>query len=155
MNRRHLLSAALATLASGALNAQTPQTDKPPLLQVWKDPNCGCCGDWVKHLQSNGFLVQVIDTGNVAARKRLGMPDALGSCHTARVGGYVIEGHVPAADILRLLREKPDALGLAVPGMPIGSPGMDGPEYKGRRDPYDVLLVSRGGATRVFQSHRT
>ena len=155
MNRRHLLSAALATLASGALNAQTPQTDKPPLLQVWKDPNCGCCGDWVKHLQASGFLVQVIDTGNIAARKRLGIPDALGSCHTARVGGYVIEGHVPARDILRLLREKPDALGLAVPGMPIGSPGMDGPEYKGRRDPYDVLLVSRGGATRVFQSHRT
>jgi hypothetical protein len=153
MNRRHLLSAALATLASGILNAQTVPTDKPPLLQVWKDPNCGCCGDWVKHLQASGFLVQVIDTGNVAARKRLGMPDALGSCHTARVGGYVIEGHVPAADILRLLREKPDALGLAVPGMPIGSPGMDGPEYGGRRDAYDVLLVARGGATRVFQSH--
>ena len=153
MNRRHLLSAALATLASGTLIAQTVPTDKPPLLQVWKDPNCGCCGDWVKHLQASGFLVQVIDTGNVAARKRLGMPDALGSCHTARVGGYVIEGHVPAADILRLLREKPDALGLAVPGMPIGSPGMDGPEYGGRRDAYDVLLVARGGATRVFQSH--
>ena len=154
MKRRQLLGAALAAIA-GAVTAQTTLTNKPPLLQVWKDPNCGCCGDWVKHLQSNGFLVQVIDTGNVAARKRLGMPDALGSCHTARVGGYVIEGHVPAADILRLLREKPDALGLAVPGMPIGSPGMDGPEYKGRRDPYDVLLVSRGGATRVFQSHRT
>jgi hypothetical protein len=153
MNRRHLLSAALATLASGILNAQTVPTDKPPLLQVWKDPNCGCCGDWVKHLQASGFLVQVIDTGNVAARKRLGMPDALGSCHTARVGAYVIEGHVPAADILRLLREKPDALGLTVPGMPIGSPGMDGPEYGGRRDAYDVLLVARGGATRVFQSH--
>ncbi|HEX5391123.1 MAG TPA: DUF411 domain-containing protein [Burkholderiaceae bacterium] len=154
MKRRQLLGAALAAIA-GAATAQTTLTNKPPLLQVWKDPNCGCCGDWVKHLQSNGFLVQVIDTGNVAARKRLGMPDALGSCHTARVSGYVIEGHVPAADILRLLREKPDALGLAVPGMPIGSPGMDGPEYKGRRDPYDVLLVSRGGATRVFQSHRT
>lgn len=154
MKRRQLLGVALAAI-SGAATAQTIPTNKPPLLQVWKDPNCGCCGDWVKHLQSNGFLVQVIDTGNVAARKRLGMPDALGSCHTARVGGYVIEGHVPAADILRLLREKPDALGLAVPGMPIGSPGMDGPEYKGRRDPYDVLLVSRGGATRVFQSHRT
>jgi len=154
VKRRQLLGAALAAIA-GAATAQTSPANKPPLLQVWKDPNCGCCGDWVKHLQSNGFLVQVIDTGNVAARKRLGMPDALGSCHTARVGGYVIEGHVPAADILRLLREKPDALGLAVPGMPIGSPGMDGPEYKGRRDPYDVLLVSRGGATRVFQSHRT
>lgn len=152
MNRRQLLTAALATLAA-ATSAQTVPINKPPLLQVWKDPNCGCCGDWVQHLQANGFLVQVIDTGNVAARKRLGMPDKLGSCHTARVGGYVIEGHVPAADILRLLREKPQALGLAVPGMPIGSPGMDGPEYGGRRDPYDVLLVARDGATRVFQSH--
>lgn len=152
MNRRQLLTAALATLAA-TTSAQTAPINKPPLLQVWKDPNCGCCGDWVQHLQANGFLVQVIDTGNVAARKRLGMPDKLGSCHTARVGGYVIEGHVPAADILRLLREKPQALGLAVPGMPIGSPGMDGPEYGGRRDPYDVLLVARDGATRVFQSH--
>jgi hypothetical protein len=157
MKRRQLLSAALATLAgaSTAALAQSAPADKPPLLQVWKDPNCGCCGDWVTHLQASGFLVQVIDTGNIAARKRLGMPDTLGSCHTARVGGYVIEGHVPARDILRLLREKPNALGLAVPGMPIGSPGMDGPEYKGRRDPYDVLLVQRGGQTTVFQSHRS
>ena len=154
MQRRQFVTATLVVASTAAI-AQPVPTGKPPLLQVWKDPNCGCCQDWVKHLQASGFLVQVIDAGNVAARKRLGMPDALGSCHTARVGGYVIEGHVPAADILRLLREKPDALGLAVPGMPIGSPGMDGPEYKGRRDPYDVLLVSRGGATRVFQSHRT
>jgi hypothetical protein len=150
MNRRTLLGAMLLGLATVAA-AQNRAAGKPPLMQVWKDPQCGCCGDWVRHLQSQGFLVQVIDTGNVAARKRLGMPDKLGSCHTARIGGYVIEGHVPAADILRLLREQPEALGLAVPGMPIGSPGMDGPEYKGRRDPYDVLLVLRGGATRVFQ----
>jgi hypothetical protein len=152
MQRRQFVTATLVVASTAAI-AQTVPTGKPPLLQVWKDPNCGCCGDWVQHLQASGFLVQVIDTGNIAARKRLGMPDALGSCHTARVGGYVIEGHVPAADILRLLREKPDALGLAVPGMPIGSPGMDGPAYGGRRDPFDVLLVARGGATRVFQRH--
>ena len=152
MQRRQLLAATLATLGTAAL-AQSPRTDKAPLLQVWKSPDCGCCGEWVQHMRDNGFVVEIFDVGNVAARKSLGMPDKLGSCHTARVGGYVIEGHVPAADVQRLLREKPNALGLAVPGMPIGSPGMDGPEYGGRRDPYDVLLVARDGTTRVFQSH--
>ena len=82
------------------------------------------------------------------------MPDALGSCHTAEVAGYAIEGHVPAKEIQRLLREKPKALGLAVPGMPVGSPGMDGAIYQGRKDPYDVLLVAKGGATSIYQSYR-
>ncbi len=82
------------------------------------------------------------------------MPVELGSCHTATVEGYVIEGHVPASEMRRLLRERPKALGLAVPGMPVGSPGMDGPEYKGRRDPYDVLLVAAGGSTSVYRSYR-
>ena len=86
-------------------------------------------------------------------RLQLGMPPKFGSCHTALIQGYVIEGHVPSADILRLLKEKPRALGLAVPGMPIGSPGMDGPEYKNRRDPYDVLLIQREGSAIVFSSH--
>ena len=122
-----------------------------PAIEVWKDPNCGCCGEWVKHLEANGFRVKVNDTANTVARARLGIPAALGSCHTAEVAGYAIEGHVPAADIKRLLAEKPSAVGLAVPGMPIGSPGM---EQGGRRDPYDVLLVAKGGGTRVFQSHR-
>ena len=91
--------------------------------------------------------------GNTAARKRLGMPETLGACHTARVAGYVIEGHVPAPEIARLLKEKPQALGLAVPGMPIGSPGMDGPAYQGRQDAYEVLLVQRDGRTRTFSRH--
>jgi hypothetical protein len=104
----------------------------------------------VEHLQAHGFEVKVHDVGNTAVRKRLGVPERLGSCHTASVAGYVIEGHVPAADILRLLRQKPQALGLAVPGMPIGSPGMDGEVYKGRRDAYEVLLVQRDGSTRTF-----
>jgi Cu/Ag efflux protein CusF len=91
--------------------------------------------------------------GNTAARKRLGMPEQLGSCHTASVGGYVIEGHVPAAEIQRLLKERPAALGLSVPGMPIGSPGMDGPEYKGRKDAYDVLLVQKDGTAKSFQHY--
>ena len=126
----------------------------PAILQVWKDPNCGCCKDWIAHLEKNGFATTVIDQGNNAARARLGMPQKFGSCHTALIQGYVIEGHVPAADIQRLLKEKPKALGLAVPGMPIGSPGMDGPEYKGKKDPYDVLIIDSKGRPSVYQSYR-
>ncbi len=122
-------------------------------LEVWKDPNCGCCKDWVAHMQDNGFQVTVHDTGNNAVRSQLGLPQKLGSCHTGLVGGYVIEGHVPAGDVRKLLAQKPKALGLAVPGMPVGSPGMDGAVYGGRRDPYDVLLVARDGSSRVFSSY--
>ena len=111
------------------------------------------CKDWVTHLEAAGFVVTVNDTGNNGARARLGIPSRLGSCHTAEVAGYAIEGHVPASDIRRLLAERPSAVGLAVPGMPIGSPGMDGPEYGGRRDVYEVLLVGRDGRTRVFSRH--
>jgi len=125
-----------------------------PVVEVWKDPNCGCCKDWIAHIEANGFNVKTHDTGNNAARLKLGMPKSLGSCHTALVDGYVIEGHVPARDIHRLLKAKPAALGLAVPGMPVGSPGMDGPAYNGRKDAYDVLLVARDGASKVFQSYR-
>jgi hypothetical protein len=95
----------------------------------------------------------VYDTGNAAARARLGLPQRYGSCHTALINGYAVEGHVPASDVKRLLREKPQALGLALPGMPIGAPGMDGPAYGGRRDAYDTLLVLRDGRSRVFQRH--
>ena len=150
MKRRPALLALSGALASSALWAQAPKTAVKPALEVWKDPNCGCCQLWVEHLQDHGFEVKVHDVGNTAVRKRLGLPERLGSCHTATVAGYVIEGHVPAADILRLLRQKPQALGLAVPGMPIGSPGMDGEVYKGRRDAYEVLLVQRDGSTRTF-----
>ena len=107
----------------------------------------------MEHLQANGFQVVVRDVGNTAARQRLGMPDKLGSCHTAKVGGYVIEGHVPAADIQRLLKQRPNALGLTVPGMVVGSPGMDGPEYKGRKEAFDVLLVLKDGSTKIFQRY--
>jgi hypothetical protein len=150
MKRRLLLQSltAASLLAGAALRAQAQ-----PRVEVWKDPNCGCCGDWVRHLQAEGFEVRVHDNGNTAARKRLGIPEKLGSCHTALVGGYAIEGHVPAQDIRRLLKERPPAIGLSVPGMPVGSPGMDGPEYGGRKDPYDVLLIAKDGGTRVFQSY--
>jgi Cu/Ag efflux protein CusF len=147
--RRWLASAALLALTGFERTALAQATT----VQVWKDPNCGCCHLWVEHLQASGFKVEVRDVGNTAARKRLGMPEKLGSCHTASVGGYVIEGHVPAADIHRLLKERPVALGLSVPGMPIGSPGMDGPEYKGRKDAYDVLLVQKDGNTSRFQRY--
>lgn len=123
-------------------------------MEVWKSPTCGCCKEWIKHVEVRGFRVKVHDTGNTAARERLGIPRKLGSCHTALVGGYAIEGHVPAEDVARLLSVRPDAIGLAVPGMPVGSPGMDGSEYGSRRDPYDVLLVNRDGSTRVFNSYR-
>ena len=106
-------------------------------------------------MEQHGFKVKVHDSGNNAVRARLGLPSKYGSCHTALVGGYLVEGHVPAEDVKRLLREKPQALGIAVPGMPIGSPGMDGPAYSGRRDGYDTLLVLRDGTSRVFQSHQT
>lgn len=124
------------------------------VVEVWKDPLCGCCKDWVVHMEKAGFSVRVHETGNASARKRLGIPDHLGSCHTARVGNYALEGHVPARDVQRLLKEKPNAVGLAVPGMPVGSPGMDGPAYGNRRDPHDVLLVQADGRSTVYQSYR-
>ncbi len=127
---------------------------KEPLLEVWKSPDCGCCKDWVSHLQANGFRVEVHDVGNAAMRATLGVPVALGGCHTARIDGYAIEGHVPASDIRRLLKDRPEAVGLTVPGMPVGSPGMDGPAYGGRRDPFDVLLIAKGGEAAVYRSYR-
>mgnify|MGYP006198126395 CR=1 FL=1 len=154
MNRRQLIlgASALALPALVLAQAKNPASPLPP-LQVWKDPDCGCCNDWVAYLRADGFTVQTFDTGNTAVRARLGLPQKLGSCHTALVGGYLIEGHVPASDVRALLQQKPKALGLAVPGMPVGSPGMDGPAYGDRRDPYDVLLVARDGSTRVVKSY--
>ena len=147
MKRRRML-VALASLPAAV------QAQARPLVEVWKSPSCGCCKDWVAHMEANGFATKVHDTGNTAMRGRLGIPLALGSCHTARVAGYALEGHVPAADVKRLLAQRPQAVGLAVPGMPVGSPGMDGSVYGERRDPYDVLLVAQGGATTVFASYR-
>ncbi|MDQ1259723.1 MAG: DUF411 domain-containing protein [Giesbergeria sp.] len=155
--RRQWLATALPLLGAG-LAAALPRWSQAAApqgtpVELWKDPSCGCCHDWVTHMEAAGFRFKVHDVGNTGARARLGLPQKLGSCHTALVGGYVIEGHVPAADVRRLLQQKPNALGLAVPGMPVGSPGMDGPVYGNRRDPYDVLLVARDGSTRVFSSY--
>jgi len=161
MQRRTLLrsATALSGLAATTLLALSAplalaQARRPlPVMEVWKDPQCGCCDDWITYLEKNGFSVRAFDTGNIAVRQRLGMPEKYGSCHTALIGGYVVEGHVPAADIQRLLRERPAALGLSVPGMPIGSPGMDGPLFGGRRDPFHVLLVGRDGSSRIWASY--
>lgn len=127
-----------------------------PVAKVWKDLNCGCCKDWISHLQGAGFDVQVLDTGNMAARARLGIPQKYGSCHTAQIGGYAIEGHVPVSGIQRRLHEAPQAVGLAAPapGMPVGSPGMDGLAYGGRKDAYEVLLIGTDGNSTVYQPHR-
>lgn len=151
--RAWLTTACWLAAGWGMFNAVSAAPSAKPLVEVWKDPNCGCCKDWINHMVASGFEVRAYDKGNNAARAALGMPASLGSCHTARVQGYVLEGHVPASDVLRLLAEKPKALGLAVPGMPVGSPGMDGPEYGGRRDAYKVLLVLNGGATQTFSSY--
>ena len=149
--RRKLLSSLIASL--GATLAPVVWAQSQTVVEVWKDPNCGCCKDWIAHMEKSGFRAVVHDTGNNGARARLGLPLKYASCHTALVDGYVIEGHVPATDIRRLMREKPKALGLAAPGMPVGAPGMDGPEYKGRKDKYDVLLVAKDGRSSVYQSY--
>lgn len=149
--RRNYIAAALAALATAVPVAVAAA---PAAVEVWKAPTCGCCKDWIVHLEANGFKVQVHDSGNTAARARLGIPMRLGSCHTALVDGYAIEGHVPAREIRRLLAERPGAVGLAVPGMPIGSPGMDGPAYGARKDAYDVLLVRKDGSTTSYQHYQ-
>jgi hypothetical protein len=116
-----------------------------PLITVHKDPNCGCCGGWVEHLEARGFKTKTIETAALdGVRARLGVPSDLAACHTAQVGGYIVEGHVPASAIARLLTERPRAKGLAVPGMPSGSPGMGG-----ELEEYDVVLFGPN-ARRVF-----
>lgn len=149
MNRRHFLNStgALAALAALPTFAAPPQ----PEVQVFKSPSCGCCGAWAAHMRSAGFVVKVVEVDNAAVeRKRLGMPDRFGSCHTATVGGYILEGHVPAAEVKRLLATKPKAIGLAVPGMPPASPGMD---VSGRTDPYQVLLVDASGQASAYATY--
>ncbi|KQW65843.1 DUF411 domain-containing protein [Methylibium sp. Root1272] len=150
-DRRRALTALASLFAIPALTAAAAAGK--PLVDVWKSPTCGCCKDWIRHLEAHGFMVRSHDDGNTDARARLGMPLRYGSCHTASVGGYAIEGHVPAREVWRLLKERPQAIGLAVPAMPIGSPGMDGPEYGGRQDPYEVLLVQRDGRSTVYQAY--
>jgi hypothetical protein len=156
VSRRRALQSLVAIAGAGLFVATQRSVAAAPELKidVWKSPTCGCCVDWIQHLQANGFLVNAINVPDSRhVRARFGMPAKYASCHTGLIAGYVVEGHVPAREIKRLLREKPKALGISVPGMPVGSPGMDGPSYGGLRDPYDVLLVLADGSARVFASY--
>ena len=132
-----------AILVGGAANAAT--------MTVHKHPSCGCCAKWIEHVQQHGFTVKVVETEDMAAvKKRLGVPDKLASCHTTLVGGYYVEGHVPAADIKRLLAQKPKAAGISVPGMPMGAPGMEHGDHK---QPYATILVGKDGKLSQFARH--
>ncbi len=147
MQRRLFLQATVAAALGTHLVASAAAA---PVIKVYKSASCGCCSEWVKHLQDNGFVVKTRNVDNPSDyRDKFGMPQALGSCHTGMVEGYAIEGHMPAADIKRLLADKPAAIGLAVPSMPMGSPGMEGP----RRDPFDVFLVRANGTTTTYKHY--
>lgn len=151
--RRFFIKAlVLSSLATGGLLAVNHTARAEDVVEIWKDPNCGCCGQWAEHLQQNGFKVKIRHASH-AERNRLGMPQSFASCHTAKIGNYLFEGHIPAADIKRFLADKPHALGLAVPGMPLGSPGMDGEAYGNRKVPYKVLLVKHNGKSSTFAAH--
>lgn len=143
-SRRHFIAASAAMLLAG------PALAARAVIEVFKRSTCGCCSKWIAHLRANGFEVQAHDVDDISvSRARLGVPQAFGSCHTGRVGGYLIEGHVPVADIQRLLRERPAAAGLAVPGMPRGAPGMEGDVM----DPYDVLLFQLNGRYAIYHRY--
>jgi hypothetical protein len=152
MNRMNAI--AFSFLLAVALSGCSPSTAEPSLpgVTVHKSATCGCCQLWVDRLRDAGFQVEVRNEDNLNdVKQRVGIPYGMGSCHTAEVGGYFVEGHVPIDDIKRLLREKPDAKGLTVPGMPTGSPGMEVPS--GQVQPYEVILVRRDGSTSVFSRH--
>lgn len=168
MKTKLAIVGALATVTAGALLAFGGTRESQPdprnpsalaalpadgIVHVYKSPTCGCCGDWVEHLRAAGFEVKVENVQDmVAVKRRLGVPDPMASCHTAVVDGYVVEGHVPAEDLRRFLVEAPDLAGIAVPGMPVGSPGM---EVEGQpAQPYDVLAFDAQGRTKVFAEHR-
>ena len=147
--------ATIAIIITGAVSlaglaaAQRPAQSQT--AEVFKSPTCGCCANWVKHLEAAGFTTKVTNVDDMTEVKaKYGVPGRMQSCHTAVVGGYVLEGHVPAADVQRLLKDKPAVVGVAVPGMPIGSPGM---EVGTTVQPYDVLTFNKQGQTTVFASH--
>jgi hypothetical protein len=143
--------AILAGLLLGLAACAKDPAPTGPVIEVWKDPSCSCCAKWMDHLRANGFSVVVHEERKLNPLKsQLGIPQELWSCHTAKAAGYAIEGHVPAEDIKRLLAEKPTAKGLAVPNMPIGSPGM---EMENRRDPYDVMLFGAAAQPSVWAHH--
>lgn len=158
MHRRELLAGigmvAIAGCSRSPAESGVAVAGEPaalPLMQVHKNVGCACCDKWVEHMKAAGFGAEVHEVSNMGpVKERLGVPVAMGSCHTAEVDGYFVEGHVPAQDVIRLLKERPEARGLTVPGMPLGSPGM---EVEGQSQPFDVYLVANDGATTVFAQH--
>ncbi len=149
-----IIATIAACLVALTLTGCFQSTAEPalPFVKVHKNASCGCCKIWVERLREAGFQVEVNDVDNLnSVKERVGLPYGMGSCHTAEVDGYFVEGHVPVDDIKRLLREKPQARGLAVPGMPVGSPGME--VASGQVQPYDVMLVARDGSATVYSHH--
>ena len=147
IDRRTMIGLLAATIPAAACAKPVKAAE----LRIYKSPYCGCCGAWVDHVKASGIKTVVKDMEDVTpVARKVGVPDALRSCHTAVIEGYFVEGHVPAVDIRKLLRERPKARGIAVPGMPIGSPGM---EQGKRRDAYQTLLVMHDGSTRAFVKH--
>ena len=145
-NRWMIWSGSLAVVL-GVLVLLVTQQSVAADIVVYKSPTCGCCGKWVEHMESAGFSVEVESRHDLAPIKReLGVPGRMQSCHTAKVGDYFVEGHVPADLVKQLLADKPDIKGLTVPGMPMGSPGMEGP----RKDPYNVIAIEKDGRARVY-----
>lgn len=138
---------------AGVLAAQPKPVSSRVAATVYKTSSCGCCKLWAEHLQANGFAVETKDVSSAEVRavsKAAGLPDDGVSCHTARIGGYVVEGHVPAADIQRMLKEKPAIAGIAAPGMPMGSPGME----QGGKEPFDVVAFTKDGKMTVYATHK-
>ena len=153
LRRGKKIIAAVALAACTTLGIVAAQ-QKPaaPVVQVYKSPTCGCCSKWVEHMRTNGFTVNTNDVEDlVSIKSSRGVPEQVQSCHTAVVNGYVIEGHVPAADVHRLLKDKPAVVGIAVPGMPVGSPGMEYPGTKA--EPYSVLSFDKQGKTTIYAKH--
>jgi hypothetical protein len=152
LSRRQVLLTAIGgvVLAAGPRPAEAQMSELPE-INAFRNPGCGCCEKWAEHLKAAGFRVTMTDDDDLAGRRRsLGVPETLAGCHLAQAGPYLIEGHVPAQDIVRLLRQRPNALGLAVPGMPAGSPGM---ENDGGSEGYDVLIFSADGSNAVYSRH--
>lgn len=144
---------AFAGLGLVAYAQPKPVSSRSSVAVVYKTPTCGCCSLWVEHLKTNGFQVEVHDVSAAQVRavsKPAGLAEEMTSCHTAKIGGYIVEGHVPAADIQRMLKEKPAIAGIAAPGMPMGSPGM---EQGGRTEAYNVMAFTKDGKTSVFAKH--
>jgi hypothetical protein len=160
MRYSNLVIAALVISLAGCNDAERPVRSSPIAaadaaeareLVVYKNESCGCCKLWIEHMRKHGFAARVHDVDNMnPIKERVGIPYGMGSCHTAEIGGYFVEGHVPAEQVIRLLNEKPKAKGLTVPGMPIGSPGMEQGDYK---QPYEVHLVHEDGSTSVYAKY--